>query len=303
MNSRLTGRHKLGKLRYVTNPGPCNEGSKMAILVLSEVENVQRRDIIRRTWGSYAKTHVWPFNKGVKEYIEVFFILGYYKNDMLKKQMKVFNESDTHKDIIQANVPDIYENEARKILLAYLWTSEQCKNVDSITIITDTTFPNMPFIIQYLRKHPIMDDEILGVRVKGTKISDIIFRFQISPNYVKKDAFILTPSLAKNLYTCYSISTNLKPLHKADLFTTGILPEILQQMEGKPVKFLHRPEMFLKYSTHVDVCHFVKNKCLFSTAMLPRNMVKVWKDLNNPNIIKMCMKNRIRREYQLYRNV
>ena len=96
-------------------------------IILSAPGDVASRDRIRLMWGNPA----WSFTTGVK----VAFILGASRHPKVNKA--VLKENVMHKDLIQVNFKDSYDNLTLKSLSIIHWAKHNCENTEWI-IKSDT---------------------------------------------------------------------------------------------------------------------------------------------------------------------
>ncbi|KAL0274307.1 UNVERIFIED_CONTAM: hypothetical protein PYX00_006760 [Menopon gallinae] len=119
----------------------CEDGLKLVYLVKSALENVERRQAIRSTWG---------FEKRFSDVgIRTFFVLGI--SDDTKLQAAVQEEYNKHKDIIQVNFIDSYYNNTIKTMSAFKWAVEHCLNSQFYIFSDDDMFISTKNVLLFLR--------------------------------------------------------------------------------------------------------------------------------------------------------
>ena len=126
----------------------------LLVLALSRHQNGQQRDIIRRTWGSYARS-------GSR--IRLLFIFGKYPELNAREESSLQLESVIHGDILQIGVLGTSHNMTFVVFNALRWAGEQCSEARFVVKISDDVYLNIPGVLTLLE-------------MKGNdQLSDVIF--------------------------------------------------------------------------------------------------------------------------------
>lgn len=163
---RLKTPHQV-ELERVTDPLVsstfCSQEVFLAILVVSQPSDVQRRKYIRESWAhSYEDDHTklkgkQPFPNG-KSYVtsnvvKVVFIMGQAKDtesgemDAVKKEMRL------NKDIVIGSMQEDYRNLTLKTRLALKWAHYECKSA-FVLKTDDDVFVNPVVLVEWLKQVP-----------------------------------------------------------------------------------------------------------------------------------------------------
>lgn len=114
----------------INQPEYCQEdfaGDMLIIMVPTAPKNVDKRKKIRGTWGKKVE------HRGFL--VKTLFLLGQTADQPLN--VKIKNEADTHKDIIQANFTDTYRNLTYKTLSGLNWVKEFCPRARAVIKMDD----------------------------------------------------------------------------------------------------------------------------------------------------------------------
>lgn len=114
----------------------CTPHTPMIILVPSGLENVQRRNAIRRTWAKEAR----------KINVPVLFLIG-STND-LEMMAKIRREDEITDDLIQWSFHDSFQNLTTKSILMLSWLVEQCLEVKFAIKIDDDLYLDVDMFYQ-----------------------------------------------------------------------------------------------------------------------------------------------------------
>jgi hypothetical protein len=105
------------QLDLTINTAICQTDDYLIIYVLSTVTNIQRRNVIRSTWGSKQKGVCFVF------------ILGQVVGNIAEIQMKINNEQKEYQDIFQINHTESYSNVVYKEIAALRWSQRFYPNI------------------------------------------------------------------------------------------------------------------------------------------------------------------------------
>ncbi|XP_063289359.1 beta-1,3-galactosyltransferase 4 [Pelobates fuscus] len=114
----------------------CSNSPFFLILVTSTPSHLNRRDVIRQSWGRLS-TSLTLFLMGVPESQD--------------EKAALVQEAGFHGDIIQAAFADTYRNLTLKTLVGLTWAVETCKNAKFLLKTDDDVFVNTPSLSDFLR--------------------------------------------------------------------------------------------------------------------------------------------------------
>ncbi|XP_046448111.1 lactosylceramide 1,3-N-acetyl-beta-D-glucosaminyltransferase-like [Daphnia pulex] len=151
--------------RYPITISPCQKVKtdypSVFIAVVSAPDNFEKRNIIRQTW----RTH---FNlddhKKMMNIIGFAFILGLADKNVT--QIKIEEESKTHKDIIQVEIPDIYYRLAIKVAGLFNWLNRYCAaQIDFLLKVDDDVYVNVRNLAHFVNEQkaqPPINQRLFG---------------------------------------------------------------------------------------------------------------------------------------------
>lgn len=123
---------------------------QIIFIVKSYVLNFGQRIAIRRTWGGVTALRS-----------KTLFIVGYLDDIDHLVQL----ESNNYKDIVQLNLPDLYENVVYKTIYSFLWLSHVNINAEFIHFVDDDRLVN-PINIYDLASNNIHSADLVMVGYK-----------------------------------------------------------------------------------------------------------------------------------------
>lgn len=166
------------------------------ILIHSAPEHLEKREVVRQTWGSQKD----PRSR-------MFFVLGATNSSSLQAQLT--QENDQFHDLIQGNFLDSYHNLTYKHVMSLKWFNDNCSNVKFLFRADDDIFVNLPHIYSLLVDISHLKNVIVCQRrdraaVLRTftkwKISKNDYAFDYYPPYCFGYAIFYTNDVVKKLY-------------------------------------------------------------------------------------------------------
>ena len=264
----------------IENSKICNQYTDMIIIIHSLHNYKDRRNAIRKTWGSIAMT---SYNQRGFKNISLAFSFGKHKNETWNK--KLFSESVEYKDIIQGDFGEDYSNLTYKSLFEIKWVIDQCQNVKYLLKTDDDMFMNIPHLINILSSHN-MRRTIMGpylppgskVYRKGKwSILKKVYPLNTWPEYEAGSSYVISSDLLRELHETAEYVT---PIHVDDVYITGILGKIIGANHEKVPGFAY------KYTKEPKVCDFVQNRVIAAHKMTPKKLLTMW------NLIKKTPKSK-----------
>ncbi|TFJ99535.1 histone H2B.1-like [Platysternon megacephalum] len=207
-------------------------GPFLLIAIKSVVEDFDRREIVRKTWGREGLVN------GVQ--VQRVFLLGIPKNKtaLATWEILVHQESLMYQDILLWDFLDTFFNLTLKEIHFLNWADEFCSNVKFIFKGDADVFVNVENIIDFLERHDPAEDLFVGdiiynahpIRVQKSKyyIPETMYGLGTYPLYAGGGGFLLSSSTMKKLFqACKEVE--LFPID--DVF----LGMCLQRINLKPV--------------------------------------------------------------------
>lgn len=192
-------------------------------IIHSAVQNRNKRDAIRKTWGKKISNQLVMDKYGRMKYL---FILGKTNNSELQRTVE--REDKEHGDIIQADFLDTYFNLTLKHLAVLKWTVDNCRNGATWILKGDddvvvNTYKLLPYLASTPTKGSLLCYVIKNARVfrDGVwSISRKLYPSKTYPDYCSGPAYVMTVDVAEKLYNA---SHSLNPIFVDDVYVTGIV--------------------------------------------------------------------------------
>nr|XP_056718663.1 UDP-GlcNAc:betaGal beta-1,3-N-acetylglucosaminyltransferase 9 [Euleptes europaea] len=182
-----------------TNPG----GPFLLIAIKSLVEDFDRREVVRKTWGREG-----PIN-GVQ--VQRVFLLGIPKNktSLPMWETLIRQESQMYRDVLLWGFQDTFFNLTLKEIHFLSWAEEFCSNAKFIFKGDADVFVNVENIVHFLEKQDPSEDLFVGdiiynahpIRVRKSKyyIPESMYGLDMYPAYAGGGGFVLSSSTMKKL--------------------------------------------------------------------------------------------------------
>ncbi|XP_064628502.1 beta-1,3-galactosyltransferase 5-like [Lineus longissimus] len=217
--------------RLLKQPSGCN-GSRpfLLILVLSVHEHLDRRTVIRKTWGGAALNGTWPHRpQDGKFTVRVYFLFGKHKGGNRTLESALEKEATAHNDIIQEDFVDTYENLPKKSIMGLKWASEHCTSAAYIMKTDDDTFINLGPLVTYIKANKEAPSKVIGVycprsvviRSGRWGVSKQAYPFARYPPYIAGGPGYIMP--AHFAHVLFNLSEYIPEVKMEDVYVTGIL--------------------------------------------------------------------------------
>ncbi|XP_030372044.1 beta-1,3-galactosyltransferase 5 [Scaptodrosophila lebanonensis] len=128
---------------YLMAQPPCEWHTQALILVHTAPGNVEKRTLIRQTWGSESLLARTP--------VRLVFLLGAVPEAEGALQLALIAENEQHKDMVQGNFQDAYRNMTYKHVMALKWFHNNCKHAQLLIKVDDDVYVNTPRLIRNLQ--------------------------------------------------------------------------------------------------------------------------------------------------------
>lgn len=209
----------------------CEEdhGPFLLVLVPSLPHHTYNRQIIRDTWGQFARNKT--INGEYDSYvIKLGFVLGRWRNERTRHIL--LQEKRKHEDLVIGDFEDSYKNLTRKILFGLKWMSIYCGEAEYILKADVDVFVNIPRLVEILTKNPAnLTGSVYGHLYGGGRVartgrwavSNEEFPMSRYPPYMSGTSYVISGASAPRLLYA---SQHLPYLSIEDAFITGVLPII-----------------------------------------------------------------------------
>ncbi|NXX84069.1 B3GN9 acetylglucosaminyltransferase, partial [Urocolius indicus] len=230
----------------VNQPRKCRRtpgGPFLLIAIKSVVEDFDRREIVRKTWGREDVVN--------GEQIQRVFLLGTPKNRTVLPTWDTLiqQESHTYRDILLWDFTDTFFNLTLKELHFLSWAAQFCHAAKFIFKGDADVFVNVENIVDFLRRHDPTQDLFVGdiiynarpIRVRQSKyyIPESMYGLSVYPAYAGGGGFLLSSCTMRKLSrACREVELfpiddvflgmclqriNLKPIFHEGFKTFGII--------------------------------------------------------------------------------
>ena len=224
------------------------------ILIFSAMENLHRRNTIRRTW-SLAN------DSSPEAIIQYIFVLGV--SESRHEMGQIESESFRHGDVIQGNFMDTYRNLTLKTILGYAWFRLSCPHARFFMKTDDDTFVNIFSLVSFGWKSMNVGHVMSGqcMQEKRKRFKDPNDRWYISPEQYPDETvppyccgcgYILTAHTARDIA---DVMPWLPILPVEDLFTGVAITRLPYEVEirHKPMLFQNYPRSEDKYKMYCNI--------------------------------------------------
>ncbi|CAG5122966.1 unnamed protein product [Candidula unifasciata] len=134
-------------------------------LQLSVSDRFDERNAIRATWGSVAKTKLWP-HVIMNADFEILFVLAHRSRpaEGSSEEMQLIQaEANRHGDILYLDMQDSYFNLTLKLMSTLRWVQTQCPRTKFFLKVDADTFVNVPLLVDLL----VVNEHLLEFSVTG----------------------------------------------------------------------------------------------------------------------------------------
>ena len=215
------------QFNVIVEPKDTCEGQVLLLIYIhTSPEHVERRDIIRRTWGNVSLY--------LDDSVRRVFVLGQTDNTTLRQQLDV--EFRLHEDLLQLDFIDSYFNMTVKAVTSLRWISSRCHHSRFVLKTDDDAFVNMFSLLEILSSKQIFNEhgsertlmcnwwtghEVQVAREGKWNIHVNHWRYRDWPPFCQGLAFVMSTDLVIDLYRA---SFQVPVIRLDDLFLTGLIP-------------------------------------------------------------------------------
>lgn len=259
----------LSSLKYIVRPNvnDCNSNLLLLIAVCSSVQNFERRQAIRLTWG----------RKTLQ--VNIVFVTALPTPEHQHLQTYIWKESTTYGDIVQLSHVDHYKNLSLKSIGMLQWTIEHCRSSRFLLKTDDDVFLNLPNLMNLLGTVPAPGKNglILGSIIQGARpIKDrlskwytpqSVFKGSVYPTYASGTAYLISRDVVEKLLKL----TSKRPIFwLEDIYLTGILAKELD------VELLN-DDRFNYLKRKRNACLFLKT--ITEHGIGPKELLQIWNEV------------------------
>ncbi|XP_034953392.1 beta-1,3-galactosyltransferase 1-like [Zootoca vivipara] len=261
----------------LNEPNKCRERSPFLILlVITEPQHFPTRQAIRQTWGNKSSV------PGVS--ILRLFLTGVHPKFGYPLQALLEEESSIHRDIIQQDFLDTYNNLTLKTLMGMEWISKFCPNATYAVKADSDIFLNVNYMVsQLLQPHlPPKKNYMTGyiyrnakpVRDKASKwyVPREVYLNETYPPFCAGSGYVFSGDLAKKIY---QVAKTIKVINMEDVFMGICLYELGISMTNSPLG------LFNPFKVKYEKCKF--SKVVVVHYYRPEELLQIWPDFRDQN--------------------
>uniref|UniRef100_H3AI57 Hexosyltransferase n=2 Tax=Latimeria chalumnae TaxID=7897 RepID=H3AI57_LATCH len=229
----------------IPNEKAC-QGHQVFLLtfVVSKPNSFKRREVIRKTWASMREVGGCP--------LVILFALGQANSSEV--QQEIGQESARHRDLVQGNFHDSYQNLTLKTLMILHWKDAFCAEAKFLLKVDHDVFLNFHSLTEHLAS--LGEDRsglylgrihwhVAPIRDPTSKyyISEFAYPLEVFPNYCSGTAYVLSQDVARRIYLA-SFQTPFFVLE--DVYVgmcakkIGVSPTHTSMMSGGPRFYFNR---------------------------------------------------------------
>lgn len=278
-----------GDHRGSLNPGPftytINEPSKctdskhppfLLLLITTEARQVEARNAIRQTWANESVAPSLGFIR--------LFLLGRNTGELGLLQQKMLEaESRRHRDIIQQDFRDSYNNLTIKTLMGLNWVAIHCPQVSYVMKTDSDMFVNTEYLIYKLlrpemkpKKNYFTGNNMRNFspnRNKNSKwyMSPELYPGDRYPTFCSGTGYVFSGDLATKIY---GASMSIPRLHLEDVYMGICLAKLGIEPTPPPNAFL-----FNHWRVSYSSCKY--SHLITSHGFHPNEILKYWHHLQS----------------------
>ncbi|XP_060567640.1 beta-1,3-galactosyltransferase 1-like [Ruditapes philippinarum] len=253
----------------INNVKICNDNNDkidLFIMIFTEHEHFEQRDVIRRTWLSYSKN-----NTGNIRYA---FLLGKPTNDVFHET--VVQENNVYHDIIKEDFIDTYMNLTYKTIMGFKWVVTFCPTAKYILKTDDDMYINVPNFVHYvntsgaeLENHVVGSCETIPspIRNKNSKWYASIesYKERRYPGYCSGTGYLTSFNIVNKIF---AISSKIPFFYFEDVYV-GLC---LRKIGG----FIKNIKGFNRNMVRLDACIYNGKTMFTSHRVTAKEIETVW---------------------------
>ncbi|XP_034044457.1 beta-1,3-galactosyltransferase 5-like [Thalassophryne amazonica] len=252
----------------------------VVLMVPVAPNNVEARDIIRRTWGKEALVE--------GQLVQTLFVLGFHGGaDADSEQEMLRQENLRHRDMIQSNFQDSYHNLTIKTMVMLEWLAAHCVKASYVMKIDADVFLNVKNLVKLLLDFNTPKENFMtGLVWWHSPVMRNPFNKFYMPNYVIAEseyppyplgmAYIMSLDLPLKIL---NVSRLIKPIYIEDAYLGMCLKHLHISPSDPPEK-----SMFLVDPSHpLSSCSLSKVIAMTTTSV--SQMMSYWQKSKEPGNI------------------
>ncbi|XP_051716517.1 beta-1,3-galactosyltransferase 2 isoform X1 [Ctenopharyngodon idella] len=269
---------KVEPYEYILNePNACLlRAPFLVILIAVEPKRTDARDAIRKTWGNESMA-------GDLGFIRLFF-MG-VNNETQRKGSKlqhtIVDESRQHRDIIQQDYRDGYNNLTLKTLMGMYWITKYCPEATYVMKTDTDMFVNPEYLIQkilkpkgqltqkYFTGHLMTDYSPNRNKESKWYMPPEVYPGSQYPTFCSGTGYVFSGDMAQRIYM---VSLSIPRLHLEDVYV-GIC---LAKLKIEPVPPPNE-QLFNHWRVSYSSCKY--SNLITSHGFHPNELIQYWQHL------------------------
>ncbi|KAF4093340.1 hypothetical protein AMELA_G00001000 [Ameiurus melas] len=259
-------------------PEACKQHNPFLVIIVPVAPHeVEARNAIRSTWG----------NDSLVQYgnVLVLFLLGLPSgSDSEMQQVRIQQENQQHRDLLQSDFIDSYRNLTIKTMVMLEWLRDRCTQasyavkVDSDMLLNVSALTRMLLsFIRYQRNYitGLVWYENVVIRDPSNKfyIPPEVYPYTVYPPYPLGMCYVISMDLpAKILH----VSRNIKPIFIEDAYI-GLC---LEQLGIAPTSPPNTAQFVVNPPLTYDRCYYSELIAVITGS--PAQLISIWVDLHKP---------------------
>ncbi|XP_060567638.1 beta-1,3-galactosyltransferase 1-like [Ruditapes philippinarum] len=243
-----------------------NDKIDLFIMIFTEHNNFEQRDVIRRTWLSYSKNNT--------SNVRFAFLLGKPTNDVF--QGTVVQENNVYHDIIKEDFIDTYMNLTYKTIMGFKWVVKFCPTAKYILKTDDDMYINVPNFVHYINKSGAeLENHVVGscetipspIRNKNSKWYASIesYKERRYPGYCSGTGYLTSFNIVEKIF---AISPKIPFFYFEDVYV-GLC---LRKIGG----FIKDVEGFNRIRVRLDACIYNGKAMFTSHQVTAKEIETLW---------------------------
>lgn len=251
-----------------------NQTPFLVLMVTVAPHDVEARNAIRQTWGSQSVVR--------GEVVLTLFMLGLAREASAEHKM-LAGENLKHRDLIQSNFLDSYDNLTIKTMVIMDWLATRCPTAAYAMKVDSDMFLNIDNLVimlqrpdtpkkDYLTGYLMVDRPV--VRSKDSKwyVSEEAFPEPTYPAYTLGMGYIFSNDLPGKLVEA---SKTVTPFNIEDAYVGMCMKKLGLSPKSPP-----DPSQFRAYNSKYDRCEY--SKIITYILGSAKELLEYWVDLNRP---------------------
>lgn len=276
----ITGAIAPGPFPYTINePDKCARGGQapfLVLLVAVEARQVEARNAIRQTWGNES---VAPGPGMVR-----LFLLGRTEGELGALQQRTLEaESRRHRDIVQQDFLDSYQNLTLKTLMGMNWVGLHCPGASYVMKTDSDVFVNTEYLVLKLlrpdtepRRNYFTGNNMRGFGPNRNKNSKWYMPPEVYPGdryppFCSGTGYVFSGDLAAKIY---GVSLSVRRLHLEDVYVGVCLARLGVEPTPPANAFL-----FNHWRVSYSSCKY--SHLVTSHGFHPSELLKYWHHLQS----------------------